>query len=156
MVAVPPPGAWHYEQVTLGYNYRMTDIHAALGLSQIKRLSDGMITRHRLFDRYATLLWDLPVILPWQHPDTYSALHLYPIQVEDRARIFAEMRNANILVNVHYIPVHLQPHYRRMGFNPGDFPVSEAYYERALSIPLWAAMTEAQQDHVVDTLKSLL
>jgi UDP-4-amino-4,6-dideoxy-N-acetyl-beta-L-altrosamine transaminase len=152
----PAPGGWYYEQVTLGYNYRMTDVHAALGVSQIERLASGIAARHVLFDRYATLLSDLPVTLPWQHPDTYSALHLYPIQIEDRARIFAEMRNANILVNVHYIPVHLQPHYRRMGFNPGDFPVSEAYYERALSIPLWAAMTEAQQDYVVDTLKSLL
>ena len=152
----PAPGGWYYEQVTLGYNYRMTDVHAALGVSQIERLASGIATRHVLFDRYATLLGNLPVTLPWQHPDTYSALHLYPIQVEDRARIFAGMRAAGVLVNVHYIPVHLQPHYRRMGFNPGDFPVSEAYYERALSIPLWAAMTETQQDHVVDTLKSLL
>ena len=152
----PAPGGWYYEQVTLGYNYRMTDVHAALGVSQIERLASGIAARHVLFDRYATLLGNLPVTLPWQHPDTYSALHLYPIQVEDRARIFAGMRAAGVLVNVHYIPVHLQPNYRRMGFNPGDFPVSEAYYERALSIPLWAAMTEAQQDHVVDTLKSLL
>ena len=152
----PAPGGWYYEQVTLGYNYRMTDVHAALGVSQIERLASGIAARHVLFDRYATLLGNFPVTLPWQHPDTYSALHLYPIQVEDRARIFAGMRAAGVLVNVHYIPVHLQPHHRRMGFNPGDFPVSEAYYERALSIPLWAAMTETQQDHVVDTLKSLL
>jgi UDP-4-amino-4,6-dideoxy-N-acetyl-beta-L-altrosamine transaminase len=152
-------GAWYYEQQALGFNYRLTDIQSALGLSQLRRIDAFLGARRRLAARYDRLLADSGLILPWQHPDALSSYHLYPIQLPDpslRRVVFDGLRAAGIGVQVHYIPVHLQPYYRGLGFRQGDFPVAEAYYERAISLPLYAALTESQQDHVVEQLLRLL
>jgi dTDP-4-amino-4,6-dideoxygalactose transaminase len=149
-------GLWYYEQVDLGYNYRMTEMQAALGLSQMDRLDAFVTRRNALADRYDELLADMAVQQPFRMPDCYSAFHLYPVLVNDRARIFAEMRAAGIGVNVHYIPIHTQPFYARRGFRPGDFPQAEAYYAKAISIPLYAGLSEADQDRVVSVLRSAL
>ena len=145
-------GGWYYEQIDLGYNYRMTDIQAALGLSQITRLDDFIARRHALARRYDQLLAGLDVVCPVQSPDGHSALHLYPVQVQDRARVFAAMRAEGIGVNVHYIPVHTHPFWRARGFNWGAFPVAEAFYHRAISLPLHTRVTDAEQDQVVAAL----
>ena len=151
-------GPWYYQQIALGYNYRMTDIQAALGLSQLARLDQFVANRHHLAARYDNSLSALPVGIPWQHPDNYSALHLYPITVADniRSNVFEGLRAAGIGVNVHYIPVHLQPHYRKLGFQPGDFPEAERYYRAAISLPLYATLTEANQDRVLEALSEQL
>lgn len=149
-------GGWYYEMVALGYNYRMTEMQAALGLSQMDRLDDFVACRNRYAARYDDILSDLPLTRPAQHPDSYSSYHLYPIQVEDRARVFAALRGAGIGVNVHYIPVHTQPFWRSRGFAPGDFPNAEAYYARAISIPLHAGLTELDQDRVCAALRQAL
>ncbi|RPH61963.1 MAG: UDP-4-amino-4,6-dideoxy-N-acetyl-beta-L-altrosamine transaminase [Burkholderiales bacterium] len=159
LMDVEPDGAWYYQQVELGYNYRITDIQAALGLSQLARLDDYVQGRHRIARRYDALLGDLRVIVPVRVDDTYSALHLYPIQVDParcrrtRREVFDALRATGIGVNVHYIPVHTQPYYRRMGFAPGDFPRAEAYYAQAISLPMFATLTDAQQDEVVSALR---
>jgi UDP-4-amino-4,6-dideoxy-N-acetyl-beta-L-altrosamine transaminase len=153
------PGPWYYEQIELGYNYRMTDIQAALGLSQLQRLDDYIGRRHALAERYDHMLANLPVQTPYQDPRHRSALHLYPIQVTDgetRRRAFQSLRDAGIGVNVHYIPVHTQPDYQQFGFAKGDYPIAEAYYERTISLPLHPSMTEAQQDEVCQSLREAL
>ncbi|MDD7970639.1 UDP-4-amino-4,6-dideoxy-N-acetyl-beta-L-altrosamine transaminase [Roseinatronobacter alkalisoli] len=149
-------GAWYYEQIALGYNYRMTDMQAALGLSQMARLDDFIARRHILARRYDLLLQDLPLVRPVQSPDSYSALHLYPVQVQDRARVFAALRTDGIGVNVHYIPVHTHPFWRAKGFDWGMFPVAEAFYHRAISLPLHSRLSEADQDQVVGALTRAL
>lgn len=156
-------GAWYYEQVELGFNYRMTDIQAALGLSQLARLDDYVATRRRLADRYDMLLAGLPLKTPWRDPHADSAWHLYVIRLDDavlakpgRRAVFERLRAAGIGVNVHYIPVHLQPDYRRLGFASGDFPVAEDYYDRALTLPLYPGLGETGQDRVVDALREVL
>lgn len=154
-----PDGPWYYQQIELGLNYRMTEMQAALGLSQMARLEPFVARRHVLAERYDAALADLPLTTPWRHPDSYSAFHLFVILLDRAARhraVFEGLRASGIGVNLHYIPVHLQPYYRKMGFAPGDFPFSEAYYGRAISLPLFATMTEAQQDEVVTALKGLL
>lgn len=151
-------GPWYYQQIALGLNYRMTDMQAALGASQMTRLAAFVDARHRLAARYEARLANLPVVTPWQDPEGRSALHLYPLRLrldaigKTRRAVFESMRADGIGVNVHYIPVHLQPFYRRRGFRPGDFPEAEAYYAEALTIPLYAMLTEAEQDTVVETL----
>lgn len=153
-----PDGPWYYQQIALGYNYRMTELQAALGLSQMDRLAAMVARRAELAARYDRLLADLPLTLPAQAPDTASSWHLYVIQV-DPARhraIFEALRGAGIGVNLHYIPVHTQPHYRAMGFAPGMFPASEAYYAGAISIPLYYDLTEQAQDQVVQALRAVL
>jgi UDP-4-amino-4,6-dideoxy-N-acetyl-beta-L-altrosamine transaminase len=144
-------GAWYYQQTMLGLNYRMTDIQAALGESQMTRLGAFVDARQRIAARYDRLLADFSLETPWQHPDSRSALHLYPIRVPAgrRRAIFDALRTAGIGVNVHYIPVHLQPYYRDLGFGPGQFPEAERYYNEAISIPLYAALSDADQDTVV-------
>ena len=155
-------GDWYYQQVDLGFNYRMTELQAALGVSQMQRLDKFVTQRHILQKRYDSLLSDLAIIKPHQHQDSYSALHLYPIQVDldsidkNRQQIFEELRRSGIGVNVHYIPIHTQPYYQELGFRDGDFPNSEAYYDRAISIPLFHAMTVEQQDEVLNVLKMVL
>ena len=155
-------GPWYYEQQALGFNYRLTDMQAALGLSQLERVDALHARRQALAERYDTLLSGLPVILPARRPDRTSAWHLYAIEIDGsrtartRVEVFQRMRDAGIGVNVHYIPIHTQPYYVRLGFKRGDFPVSERYYDRALSIPLFPALTEAQQRHVVVTLAKAL
>lgn len=152
-------GSWYYEQSELGFNYRMTDMQAALGLSQLVRLDEYVAARHRLADRYDHLLAGLPLQTPWRDPHAESAWHLYVIRLEDSARrraVFEHLRAAGIGVNVHYIPVHLQPDYRRLGFAPGDYPVAEDYYARAITLPLYPGLSDADQDRVVAELRTAL
>jgi UDP-4-amino-4,6-dideoxy-N-acetyl-beta-L-altrosamine transaminase len=149
---------WYYEQIDVGNNYRMTDIQAALGASQLKRLPQFLDRRQEIAARYHHLLRDLPVIRQFVPADVYSALHLYVIELDQgvrrtRAEVFRAMRAQDIGVNVHYIPVHLQPVYRALGFKPGDFPNAERYYGRALTLPMYAGLTDAMQDEVVEALK---
>lgn len=155
-------GDWYYEQIDLGLNYRMTDIQAALGVSQMTRLEEFVSARHDLQERYDLLLKDLPVICPFQSGDSYSSLHLYPIQLKlnelkvSRAKIFRELRVNGVGVNVHYIPVHTHPFYKSMGFENGDFPNAEAYYSRAISIPIFQTLDFPTQDKIVDVLERVL
>ena len=157
-----PDGPWYYEQQALGFNYRMTDLQAALGLSQAERLDAYVARRHELAARYDRLLAELPVTTPRQHPDSYSAFHLYVVRVQDggdherRRRVFEGLRARGIGVNVHYIPVHMQPYYQRLGFTKGDFPAAEAYYAEAISLPMYPALSEAEQDQVVAALGEAL
>jgi dTDP-4-amino-4,6-dideoxygalactose transaminase len=150
-------GSWYYQQLELGFNYRMTDVLAALGSSQMKHLEEWVERRNALAARYDAHLAALPLVLPQQTEDAYSAWHLYVIQMKenapiDRAHLYASLRQDQIGVNVHYIPVHLQPYYRKLGFKPGNFPRAEAYYSRAISIPIYAGMSDSQQDYVIDRL----
>ena len=155
-------GPWYYEQVALGYNYRMTDIQAALGISQLLRVNEFVERRRYLARRYTQALQGLPMQLPWQHPDGNSSWHLYVIKIDStqtqvrRHEVVERLRAAGILVNVHYIPVHLQPYYREMGFQPGVFPNAEAYYQAAISLPIYYGLTEEQQDFVIAKLKETL
>lgn len=157
-----PDGPWYYQQIDLGFNYRMTDIQAALGKSQMQRLDEFVAKRHIIASRYDRLLADAPVITPWQHADSYSGLHLYVIRLKlaeiakPHRQVFEALRAAGIGVNLHYIPVHMQPYYQKQGFKAGDFPEAEEYYGTAISLPLFPALTNEQQDHVVSTIKSLL
>ena len=149
-------GAWYYEQFDLGYNYRMTELQAALGSSQIKHIHDWLDRRHQIADYYDNVLAELPLDITRRELSDYSALHLYCIQVDDRRRVFEQLRQAGILVNVHYIPVHLQPYYRQFGFGPGQFPHSEMFYSRTISIPIYASLTAENQDYVVRCIKTAL
>lgn len=154
-----PDGPWYYEQLDLGYNYRLTDLHAALGLSQMRRIDDYVRRRHALAARYDALLAGMPLQLPVRNPEHLSAMHLYVVVLEDASRrraVFERMRAAGIGVNVHYIPVHLQPHFQSLGFRRGDFPCAEAYYGGALSLPMFPTLSEAQQDQVVRELRRAL
>jgi len=155
-------GPWYYQQIDLGYNYRMTELQAALGVSQMQRLDAFVARRHELARRYDQLLADLPLITPWQHPDSYSGLHLYVIRLQldkiekTHRQVFEGLRELGIGVNLHYIPVHTQPYYQNMGFQVGDYPESEKYYAEAISLPMFQTMTEQQQDQVVAALLGTL
>ncbi len=153
---------WNYQQVDLGFNYRMTDIHAALGLSQMRRLSEFVARRHAIAKRYDQSLVGLPVVTPWQHPDGFSGLHLYVVTLklahirQTQSDVYQAMHRAGVLVNIHYIPVYRQPYYERLGFRQGYCPNAERYYSQCLSLPMFPGLTLVQQDYVVDTLKSVL
>ncbi|ULJ65677.1 UDP-4-amino-4,6-dideoxy-N-acetyl-beta-L-altrosamine transaminase [Wielerella bovis] len=154
-----PDGSWYYQQIDLGYNYRMTEMQAALGLSQLSRLDEFVARRHVLAAQYDDLLADLPVGLPFRQPENVSALHLYPVLValEKRRQVFDYLRQNGIGVNVHYIPVHTQPYYReQFGFAHGDFPNAEHYYAQAISLPLYFDLSDDEQKQVVETLKRAL
>jgi len=157
-----PHGPWYYEQIELGFNYRMTDIQAALGASQMTKLDQFVARRHYLAKRYDQALGDLPITLPRQHPDTFSAFHLYVVRLQDemtgkgRRAVLEKMRAKGITAHVHYIPVHTQPYYRALGFRQGDFPETERYYQEAMTIPLFPAMTDKQQDQVAEALRETL
>lgn len=162
LMTQPPDGAWHYQQIELGYNYRMSELQAALGESQLRRLDAYVAQRHKIANRYQILLAELPITLPWQHPDTYSAWHLYVIRLHlnkiktSHKAVFDKLRQNGIGVNLHYIPIHFHPYYLRMGFKRGDFPQSELYYQEAISLPIFTSLTENDQNAVVDALKLAL
>jgi dTDP-4-amino-4,6-dideoxygalactose transaminase len=162
LMTQPMDGPWYYQQVALGFNYRMTDMQAALGASQMTRLDDYVKRRHEIAQRYSELLADLPVTLPWQHPDSYSAYHLYVVRLQldkikvSHRQLFEALRAKDILVNLHYIPVHTQPYYRDMGFKLGDFPDAEQYYREAISIPMHVNLTDEELQQVVSSLREAI
>ena len=155
-------GSWYYQQIELGFNYRMTEMQAALGVSQMSRLHDFVAKRNELAERYDELLKNLPLITPLQVDDSYSGRHLYVIRLKldkitlSHQQVFNELRTHGIGVNLHYIPVHTQPYYQNLGFNKGQFPESESYYQDAISIPLFHMLTEEQQNEVVSVLTKVL
>lgn len=153
-----PDGPWYYQQIELGFNYRMTELQAALGFSQLKRLDTYVARRHELARNYANLLQDLPVSLPRQHTDAYSAFHLFVVRLQlekitcSQREVFERMRRNGIGVNLHYIPIHTQPWYARMGFHPSDFPQALTYYKEAITLPLYVNLTEEEQQSVARAL----
>lgn len=154
--------AWHYEQQLLGFNYRLTDVQAALGLSQLARLEAYVERRNALARRYDAALSDLPLRLPYVRPENRSAFHLYVVRVEaaagerERRRVFEALRSRGIGANVHYMPVHLQPYYRALGFREGSCPEAEAHGRTAITLPLYPGLEEAAQDRVVEALHDVL
>lgn len=162
LMTQPLHGPWHYQQVALGFNYRMTDIQAALGVSQMKRLEDYVARRHQIAQRYNELLADSPLTLPWQDPSSISAYHLYVVRLQlnritrSHREVFEALRSKGIMVNLHYIPVHMQPFYQKMGFKNGDFPFAERYYQEAISIPIYPGMTECMQVKISEDILELI
>lgn len=162
LMTEPIHGPWAYQQVELGFNYRMTDLQAALGVSQMTRLNEFIEKRRSLAAYYDQQLSALPITLPWQHPDTYSAYHLYVIRLKlseinlSHKEVFEALRASNILVNLHYIPVYKQPYYQKMGFKWDYCPSAEQYYREAISLPMYSSLTELQQDKVLQVLSELL
>jgi UDP-4-amino-4,6-dideoxy-N-acetyl-beta-L-altrosamine transaminase len=162
LMTEPMHGPWYYQQVALGFNYRMTDMQAALGVSQMTRLTDFVKRRHDIAQRYNELLADLPLTRPWQHPDSYSAYHLYVVRLQldkinaTHRQVFETLRAKDIMVNLHYIPVHTQPYFQQMGFKYGDFPDAEQYYREAISIPMHVNLNEHEIQIVVDSLRSAI
>lgn len=158
----PPDGPWYYQQIALGFNYRMTELQAALGIRQMDRLKDFVARRRFLSKRYDTLLKNLPLTLPFQHPDAESAWHLYSIRLHtdnishNHKTVFEALRKEGIGVNLHYIPVHTQPYYQTLGFYPGQFPEAERYYKEAITLPLFPGLQEKEQDWIVDLLTRLI
>jgi UDP-4-amino-4,6-dideoxy-N-acetyl-beta-L-altrosamine transaminase len=151
-------GPWYYEQVVLGFNYRMTDLQAALGASQLTRLEPFLRRRRELAARYDEAFADIPLVRPFQHPETQSSWHLYVVRVASDCHraAFEELRARGIGVNLHYIPIYRQPHYRRLGFEPGLCPEAERYYSEAITLPLFPAMTDAEQDQVISAVREVL
>ncbi|MBM3990810.1 MAG: UDP-4-amino-4,6-dideoxy-N-acetyl-beta-L-altrosamine transaminase [Planctomycetes bacterium] len=155
-------GAWYYQQVALGFNYRMTDVQAALGLSQLQRLDEYVARRHELARAYDESFAGLPLTTPWQHPDSYSGLHLYVVRLRldvlrrTHREVFDALRARGIGVNLHYIPVHTQPYYRALGFRDGQFPEAERYYAEAISLPMYATLSDEQQAQVVQVVREVL
>lgn len=159
LMTEPSHGAWYYQQLLLGFNYRMTDLQAALGLSQSRRLLPIIQKRQLLAANYHRLLADLPLSLPQLDDINISAWHLFIIRLDDKSKrqaVFNGLRDAGIGVNVHYIPIHTQPYYQQLGFDWGDLPVAEDFYERIISLPMYPELTGEQQQYVADTLAELL
>ena len=153
---------WNYQQIDLGFNYRMNDIQAALGINQMKRLDAFVIQRHKIAEKYNEELKSLPVTLPWQAPTVYSSYHLYPIligstsAVKTQRQVYEELRKNNIGVNIHYIPVHRHPYYENLGFKKNDFPASEEFYQKVISIPIYASLADTQQEYVIKTIRKVI
>ena len=162
MVARPENEIWNYQQITLGNNYRMTDILAALGVSQMSRLDEFVSKRHAIANRYDEMLEDFSLVTPWQHPDSYSGWHLYVIRLKlegthkTQKEVYHCLRAQGIGVNLHYIPVYRQPYYERMGFKPGYCPEAEQYYREAISIPMYPGLTDELQEQVVEAIRNAL
>ena len=162
MMARPKNELWNYQQIRLGYNYRMTDIAASLGLSQLDRLENIIKQRHRIASYYNQQLSSMPLRLPWQHPDSFSSYHLYIIRLnlnqinKSHPQVHDELRDSDILVNMHYIPVYRQPFYEKMGFEKGYCPESERYHEEALSIPMYPTLSLDEQELVIKALKKVI
>ena len=162
MQARPVNEIWNYQQISLGFNYRMTDIQAALGLSQMTRLDEFINTRQRIAKRYDEELAGLPLHTPWQHPDSYSSYHLYLIRLKlgeikkTQRQVYDAMQVAGINVNLHYIPVYRQPYYERFGFKQGYCPEAEKFHQDAISIPMYASLSEADQTRVISVLHDVL
>ncbi len=158
----PAEEIWNYQQIGLGFNYRITDIQAALGLSQMQRLNEFVSKRHSIAQHYNELLSNLPIVIPWQHPDSYSSFHLYLIRLQldkinkTHRQVYEALRTEGILVNLHYIPVYLQPYYEKMGFKRGYCSEAEKYYSEAISIPMYPGLTEQQQDDVIAALNLII
>ena len=154
-----PDGPWYYQQIELGFNYRLTDIQAALGVSQMQRIDGIVARRHELAERYRARLSGLPLTLPWQLPEGYSSYHLFVVRVDPartgttRRQVFDALRAAGIWVNVHYIPIYAHPYYQRLGCTGEGYPAAEAYYAEAISLPMFAGMTRQQQDRVIEALQ---
>ena len=153
---------WNYQQIDLGYNYRMNDIQAALGLNQMKRLDEFVKDRHKIANFYNDKLKSLPLTTPWQSPNVYSSYHLYPILIKPNSilrsqkQIYNELRRKGILVNLHYIPVHRHPYYENLGFKKGDFPNAEQLHKQLISIQIYPAIKDIQLEHVISTLKKII
>jgi UDP-4-amino-4,6-dideoxy-N-acetyl-beta-L-altrosamine transaminase len=162
MQSRPAPEIWNYQQIDLGFNYRMTDMQAALGLSQMQRLDVFVTQRHAIAERYDQLLSTLPVLTPWQQADSYSGYHLYVIRLKlneinkTQRQVYDALRAAEILVNLHYIPVYRQPYYEQMGFSAGYCPQAEQYYSEVITIPLYPGLTAVLQDRVVAVIREAI
>ena len=157
-----PDGPWYYEQHELGYNYRMPDLNAALGISQLRKLKEFVEKREDLSKYYDLHLQNLPLRLPNQSKDCISSRHLYIIRIDNsysklnHKNLFLKLRDLNIGVNLHYIPIHLQPYFKKLGFKKGNFPESEKYYKEAISIPLFTQLKREDQDYIISTIKDLI
>ena len=155
-------GPWYYQQLDLGYNYRMTDLQAALGTSQMRRLEEFVSRRNRLAQCYDEMLADLPLSIPWQHPDSRTARHLYVIRLDlsrctkTHLECFQALRELGIGVNLHYIPIYHQPYYQNLGFTRDSCPEAESYYSEAISLPMYSGLTDAQQEHIVNNVAAVL
>ena len=162
MHARPPEEIWNYQQVCLGFNYRMTDIHAALGLSQLQRIDEFVAKRQDIADRYDKTLPHAKIVTPWQHPDSYSSFHLYVIRLKlaeinkTHRQVYEALLDVGIRANLHYIPVYRQPYFEKMGFARGYCREAEKYYEECVSIPMYVGLTQAQQEFVIDSIALLL
>jgi UDP-4-amino-4,6-dideoxy-N-acetyl-beta-L-altrosamine transaminase/UDP-N-acetylglucosamine 4,6-dehydratase (inverting) len=157
-----PDGPWYYQQIELGYNYRLTELHGSLGLSQLARIDEFVARRHEIAQRYTALFSTLPITTPWQHPDGHSAFHLYVIRLklskckQSHRQVFESLRRDGIGVNLHYIPVYSQPYYAKLGFEHGYCPEAERYYSEAISLPMYPTLTHTQQDAVATALQRAL
>tara|TARA_B110000483_G_scaffold240579_1_gene321505 strand:+ start:73 stop:1233 length:1161 start_codon:yes stop_codon:yes gene_type:complete len=158
----PKDEIWNYQQIELGFNYRMNDIQSALGISQLKRLDGYIKRRHEIAKYYNVELENLQILTPWQSPNVYSSYHLYPIIIKansdfkNQGEVYNELRANNIEANLHYIPVHRHPYYENLGFKKNDFPVAEKFHQEAISIPMYATLQEAHQEYVIKTLKKVM
>lgn len=150
-------GGWYYEMQELGFNYRMTDFQAALGVSQLSRANTGLSRRQEIANRYDEAFQDIQGIkIPYRAGNVYHAFHLYVIQVEDRLGLYNYLRANKILAQVHYVPVHLQPYYRELGNKSGDCPVAEEYYKHCLSLPMYPTLTDEEQQYVIDSVLAFM
>jgi dTDP-4-amino-4,6-dideoxygalactose transaminase len=155
-----PDGEWYYQQIDLGFNYRMTDIAAALGISQLLRLDSNIKKRHEIVRFYNKALSSLPLMLPYSDVSRYSSCHLYIVRIKNKKKLYSEifelLTNFGIGVNKHYIPIHTQPFYKNFGFKSGDFPESESYYREAISLPIFPDLTKKEQESVISAVSKAL
>jgi UDP-4-amino-4,6-dideoxy-N-acetyl-beta-L-altrosamine transaminase len=149
-------GGWYYEMQELGYNYRLSDIHSALGISQLMKIEHSIEKRQQIADTYSKKLNDLPLVLPYTGQNIQHAFHLYVIQTKDRLGLYNYLKANRIFAQVHYIPVHLQPYYKKLGWKKGDLPVAEEYYANCLSLPMYPSLRDEEQDYVIEKIKEFI